>query len=116
MTDPSTRRGPSLPSRAGNRKPPDAHEQPDPDVAMAEDLVVYGGSGAPRAIGPASTAWHGTEQLADDETLLVHPPCCGRLPTYELAPRVLIANSNLAAGDLGAFQELERAWPDDTAR
>ena len=86
----------------------------DPDVAeRPEDLVVYGGSGRAARDWPS---FHGLvqelEQLADDETLLVQSGrAAGVFKTHELAPRVLIANSNLVGrwATWEHFQELERA-------
>ncbi len=70
----------------------------DPEVAeKPEELVVYGG------IGRAARNWEcfdaivaTLKRLADDETLLVQSgKPVGVFKTHELAPRVLIANSNL---------------------
>jgi urocanate hydratase len=69
-----------------------------PDVAEdPERLVVYGGIGK-AARDPAALAAIKREltQLADDETLLVQSGRpVGVFRTFEPAPRVLIANSNL---------------------
>ncbi|HVF41917.1 MAG TPA: urocanate hydratase [Pyrinomonadaceae bacterium] len=85
----------------------------DPDVAeRPEDLVVYGGTGR------AARDWRSFEaivreltRLENDETLLVQsgkPVAVFR--THDMAPRVLIANSNLvgAWANWGHFHELER--------
>ncbi len=85
----------------------------DPEVAeRPEDLVVYGG------IGRAARDWDSFERivaalkaLEDDETLLVQSgKPVGIFRTFEDAPRVLIANSNLVAhwATLEHFQELDR--------
>jgi urocanate hydratase len=85
----------------------------DPDVAeRPEDLVVYGGT------GKAARDWRSFEaivreltSLENDETLLVQsgkPVAVFR--THDMAPRVLIANSNLvgAWANWEHFHELER--------
>jgi urocanate hydratase len=85
----------------------------DPDVAeRSEDLVVYGGT------GKAARNWEcfhaivaSLRGLENDETLLVQsgkPVAVFR--THELAPRVLIANSNLVGrwSNWEHFHELER--------
>lgn len=70
----------------------------DPDVAeIPEELVVYGGR------GKAARNWESFDaivkaltELDNDETLLVQSgKPVGRFRTHEMAPRVLIANSNL---------------------
>jgi urocanate hydratase len=70
----------------------------DPDVAeIPEELVVYGGR------GKAARNWESFDaivkaltELENDETLLVQSgKPVGRFRTHEMAPRVLIANSNL---------------------
>jgi urocanate hydratase len=70
----------------------------DPDVAeIPEELVVYGGR------GKAARNWESFDaivkaltELESDETLLVQSgKPVGRFRTHEMAPRVLIANSNL---------------------
>lgn len=70
----------------------------DPEVAeRPEDLVVYGGS------GKAARNWESFEaivstlrELRDDQTLLIQSgKPVAVMPTHSLAPRVLIANSNL---------------------
>ncbi|OWZ84073.1 urocanate hydratase [Natranaerobius trueperi] len=85
----------------------------DPQVAeKPEDLVVYGG------IGRAARNWECYEgiisslkKLAGDETLLVQSgKPVGVFKTTEMAPRVLIANSNLvpAWANWDNFFELEK--------
>jgi len=70
----------------------------DPGVAeRPEDLVVYGGTGqAARSWEAFDAILDSLKELEDDETLLVQS---GKpvvvFKTYEDAPRVLIANSNL---------------------
>ena len=70
----------------------------DPEVAeRPSDLVVYGG------IGKAARNWEcfhaivrELERLGNEETLLVQSgKPVAVFPTHDLAPRVLIANSNL---------------------
>ena len=84
----------------------------DPDVGeKPEELIVYGGTGR------AARSWDAYDaicdellELADDETLLVQSgKPVGRFRTHELAPRVLIANSNLVGkwDDWEHFHELE---------
>jgi urocanate hydratase len=85
----------------------------DPEVAeRPEDLVVYGGT------GKAARDWRSFEAIVrelmaieNDETLLVQsgkPVAVFR--THDMAPRVLIANSNLvgAWANWEQFHELER--------
>src|SRR5919199_2706514 len=85
----------------------------DPDVAeRPDDLVVYGGT------GKAARDWRSFDAIVrelttieNDETLLVQsgkPVAVFR--THEMAPRVLIANSNLvgAWANWEHFHELER--------
>ncbi|MFP4590186.1 MAG: urocanate hydratase [Halobacteriales archaeon] len=70
----------------------------DPDVGEdPENLVVYGGSGrAARSWAAYEAIVEALIDLRDDETLLVQSgKPVGRFDTHELAPRVLIANSNL---------------------
>jgi urocanate hydratase len=85
----------------------------DPEVAeRPEDLVVYGG------IGKAARNWEcyhaivrELEQLGDEETLLVQSgKPVAVFPTHDLAPRVLIANSNLVGkwANWEHFHELDR--------
>jgi urocanate hydratase len=82
----------------------------DPEVAeRPEDLVVYGGTGR------AARSWEAfhaivrcLRELENDETLLVQsgkPVAVFR--THDLAPRVLIANSNLV-GHWSNFEEFGR--------
>jgi urocanate hydratase len=70
------------------------------DPAVAEDperLVVYGGTGrAARSWDAYETILEELRALGDEETLLVQSgKPVGRFETHEMAPRVLIANSNL---------------------
>jgi urocanate hydratase len=74
------------------------HNNLDPEVAeRPEDLVVYGGT------GKAARSWEAFDvivrelrALGPDETLLVQSgKAVGKLRTHDMAPRVLIANSNL---------------------
>ncbi len=85
----------------------------DPEVAeRPADLVVYGG------IGKAARNWEcfhaivrELERLGDEETLLVQSgKPVAVFPTHELAPRVLIANSNLVGNwaNWEHFNELDR--------
>ena len=85
-----------------------------PDVAeRPEDLVVYGG------IGKAARNWQcyhtivrELTALRDDETLLVQSgKPVATFETHELAPRVLIANSNLVPqwATWEHFRELDAA-------
>ena len=85
----------------------------DPEVAeRPSDLVVYGG------IGKAARNWEcyhaivrELEQLGDEETLLVQSgKPVAVFPTHDLAPRVLIANSNLVGhwANWEHFNELDR--------
>jgi urocanate hydratase len=85
----------------------------DPEVAeRPEDLVVYGGRGkAARNHASLAAIVRELRQLGNDETLLVQsgkPVAVFR--THEMAPRVLIANSNLvgAWATWEHFHELER--------
>jgi len=84
----------------------------DPEVAEdPERLVVYGGTGrAARSWDAYDAILDQLRDLADDETLLVQSgKPVGRFQTHELAPRVLIANSNLVGkwDDWEHFHELE---------
>jgi urocanate hydratase len=84
----------------------------DPAVAEApEDLVVYGGTGrAARSWDAYDAILAELRELGDTETLLVQSgKPVGRFETHELAPRVLIANSNLVGhwDDWEHFHELE---------
>ncbi|MFB6284654.1 MAG: urocanate hydratase [Halobacteria archaeon] len=85
----------------------------DPDVAEdPENLVVYGGTGR------AARSWDAYDaineqllSLEDDETLLVQSgKPVGKFRTHGMAPRVLIANSNLVGrwDNWDHFHELER--------
>ena len=85
----------------------------DPEVAeRPQDLVVYGG------IGKAARNWEcyhaivrELENLGGEETLLVQSgKPVGVFPTHEMAPRVIIANSNLVGkwANWEHFNELER--------
>lgn len=70
----------------------------DPDVALVpEELIVYGGSGrAARNWKAYNTLVETLQGLAPDETMLVQSgKAVGVLKTFEHAPRVLIANSNI---------------------
>lgn len=85
----------------------------DPEVAeRPEDLVVYGGSGRAARDWPSFHALvRELESLENDETLLVQSGrAAGVFRTHELAPRVLIANSNLVGrwATWEHFHELER--------
>ena len=85
----------------------------DPEVAeRPSDLVVYGG------IGRAARNWdayhaivHELEQLGNEETLLVQSgKPVAVFPTHDMAPRVIIANSNLVGkwANWEHFHELDR--------
>jgi len=85
----------------------------DPEVAeRPSDLVVYGG------IGKAARNWEcfhaivrELERLGSEETLLVQSgKPVGVFPTHEMAPRVIIANSNLVGkwANWEHFHELDR--------
>jgi urocanate hydratase len=85
------------------------------DPAVAErpsDLVVYGGRGkAARNWESYHAIVRSLKALENDETLLVQSgKPVGVFRTYEHAPRVLIANSNLVGrwADWEHFNELER--------
>ena len=85
----------------------------DPEVAERPgDLVVYGGTGkAARNWESFDAIIRTLKTLADDETLLIQSgKPVGVLRTHELAPRVLIANSNLVGrwSNWEHFHELER--------
>ncbi|WP_440007028.1 urocanate hydratase [Halomicrococcus sp. SG-WS-1] len=84
----------------------------DPEVAeKPEELVVYGGTGrAARSWDAYDAIVDELRELDDDETLLVQSgKPVGRFRTHEMAPRVLIANSNLVGhwDDWEHFHELE---------
>jgi len=85
----------------------------DPEVAeRPQDLVVYGG------IGKAARNWESfhaivreLEHLGNEETLLVQSgKPVGVFPTHDMAPRVIIANSNLVGkwANWEHFHELDR--------
>jgi urocanate hydratase len=85
----------------------------DPEVAeRPADLVVYGG------IGRAARNWecfhaivNELERLGSEETLLVQSgKPVAVFPTHEMAPRVIIANSNLVGqwANWEHFNELDR--------
>ncbi|HZB87400.1 MAG TPA: urocanate hydratase [Terracidiphilus sp.] len=85
----------------------------DPDVAeRPEDLVVYGG------IGRAARNWdcyhaivRELENLGNEETLLIQSgKPVGVFPTHDMAPRVILANSNLVGqwANWDHFRELEQ--------
>jgi urocanate hydratase len=85
----------------------------DPEVAEdPERLVVYGGSGrAARSWEDYDRLVRSLRELERDETLVVQSGrAVGRFRTHEMAPRVLIANSNLvpAWATWEKFRELER--------
>ena len=85
----------------------------DPEVAeRPADLVVYGG------IGKAARNWESyhaivreLERLGDEETLLIQSgKPVAVFPTHEMAPRVILANSNLVGkwANWEHFHELDR--------
>jgi urocanate hydratase len=85
----------------------------DPDVAeRPSDLVVYGG------IGKAARNWESyhaivreLRRLGDEETLLIQSgKPVAVFPTHDLAPRVILANSNLVGhwANWENFHELDR--------
>ncbi len=85
------------------------------DPAVAErpgELVVYGGTGRAARDWPSLRAIvRELQQLGDAETLLIQSgKPVGVLRTHALAPRVLLANSNLVGrwSDWEHFHELER--------
>ena len=85
----------------------------DPEVAeRPDDLVVYGGTGKAARNWPAFDAIvRSLENLENNETLLIQSgKPVGIFETHEMAPRVLIANSNLVGewNDWTHFHELER--------
>jgi urocanate hydratase len=86
----------------------------DEEVAeRPRDLVVYGGTGRAARSWEAYHAIVATlKNLENDETLLVQSgKPVGVFKTHDLAPRVLIANSNLVGhwSNWEKFNELERA-------
>jgi urocanate hydratase len=85
----------------------------DPEVAEApDDLVVYGGTGKAARDWPSFYAIvRALESLENDETLLIQSgKPVGILRTHTMAPRVLIANSNLVGkwSNWEVFRELEQ--------
>ena len=81
----------------------------DPEVAEdPENLIVYGGRGkAARNLESLHAIVATLQRLADDETLLVQSgKPVGVFRTHDLAPRVLIANSNLVP----KWATLEHFW------
>jgi urocanate hydratase len=85
----------------------------DPEVAeRPSDLVVYGG------IGKAARNWESyhaivreLKQLGNEETLLIQSgKPVAVFPTHDLAPRVILANSNLVGqwANWDHFHELDR--------
>jgi urocanate hydratase len=84
----------------------------DPDVAEhPEKLIVYGGTGkAARNWDCYHAIVRTLQRLKDDETLLVQSgKPVGVVRTHDMAPRVLIANSNLVPrwGNWDVFRDLE---------
>jgi len=86
----------------------------DPDVAeKPQDLIVYGGRG--RAARDWPSFWRIVEtldRLENDQTLLVQSgKPVAVMNTHEMAPRVLLANSNLVPNwsNWEVFDRLERA-------
>jgi len=84
----------------------------DPEVGeRPEDLVVYGGTGrAARSWDAYDAIMRELRNLGDEETLLVQSgKPVGKFDTHEMAPRVLIANSNLVGkwDNWDHFHELE---------
>ncbi len=84
----------------------------DPEVGEdPENLVVYGGTGrAARSWDAYDAIVEELRELGDTETLLVQSgKPVGRFETHEMAPRVLIANSNLVGkwDNWEHFHELE---------
>jgi urocanate hydratase len=84
----------------------------DPEVGEdPQNLVVYGGTGrAARSWDAYDAILDELRELGDEETLLVQSgKPVGRFETHELAPRVLIANSNLVGqwDNWKHFHELE---------
>ncbi len=85
----------------------------DPENAEnPEELIVYGGSGkAARSWEAFDAIVNALKQLENDETLLVQSgKPVGVFRTHEMAPRVLIANSNLVGhwANWDYFRELEK--------
>src|SRR5580692_8084411 len=85
----------------------------DPEVAeRPADLVVYGGTGrAARNWECFHAIVRELENLGNEETLLVQSgKPVGVFPTHDMAPRVIIANSNLVGrwSNWEHFHELDR--------
>lgn len=85
----------------------------DPEVAEDPDnLVVYGGTGkAARNWACYEAIVNTLRELGDEETLLVQSgKPVGVIRTHDMAPRVLIANSNLVPNwaNWDHFRELEK--------
>ncbi|HLU82925.1 MAG TPA: urocanate hydratase, partial [Trueperaceae bacterium] len=85
----------------------------DPEVAeKPEELIVYGGRGKAARDWAAFDAIVATlDRLENDETLLVQSgKPVGVFRTFDLAPRVIIANSNLVPkwADWDEFDRLDR--------
>jgi len=85
----------------------------DPEVAeRPEELIVYGGTGrAARNWDAFDGIVESLTDLADDETLLVQSgKPVGVFRTHAMAPRVIIANSNLVGrwAELETFERLTR--------
>ncbi len=85
----------------------------DPEVAEDPDqLVVYGGTGrAARSWEAFDAIVRSLRELENNETLLIQSgKPVGQFRTHELAPRVLIANSNLVGhwSNYPEFNRLER--------
>ena len=106
------RAGPSCDAGAGSRKPRSGCSRTTSIPDVAEDpanLVVYGGT------GKAARTWDDfhrivatLKRLEDDETLLVQSGRpAGVFRTHAMAPRVLIANSNLVP-DWANWDEFRR--------
>ena len=86
----------------------------DPEVAEDPDrLVVYGGTGkAARDWASYHAIVNTLRELGDDETLLVQSgKPVGVIRTHDMAPRVLLANSNLVPNwaNWEHFRKLEKA-------
>ena len=82
----------------------------DPEVAeRPEDLVVYGGAGKAARSWPAYEAIvRELRALEGDQTLLVQSgKPVGVVQTHPMAPRVLLANSNLV-GHWATWDEFRR--------
>ncbi|MFB6254380.1 MAG: urocanate hydratase [Halobacteriaceae archaeon] len=84
----------------------------DPEVGEdPENLVVYGGTGrAARSWDAYDAIMDSLRSLGNEETLLVQSgKPVGKFETHEMAPRVLIANSNLVGkwDNWDHFHELE---------